>query len=655
MITKAHVALGSILSLLTLSSAQEPVERCNRSCLEGLISDYLDALVDNDPSSLPTTSDVKYVENDQILPLGAGEWHIAESLGKYKHTFADPEAGQVATITTITENGVAAIYLVRLKVEEDGNISEIETRITRDSGGASLYEKLGQPEAVWLEAVAPEERLPRDKLISQTNKYYTGMQGNDPKGDYTFFDKECNRLEDGLQTTNVKTGDPYGHSNDTTFASLTCEEQFQTGFLGFVTRIRERHFPVVDEERQAVFAVTSLDHNATVRTLPSVNGTSSPIPPYFETPRTLIAMEGFRLRGEKLFRIEMTLTEAPYGMRAGFPEDPTVNFGGPSTNRTIPNSCNRACLEKTVEEVLRALKSHDHSSLPLAKGVRYSENGQFLALGDGLWLTLGEFAKAGTDDYAAVFSDSSSGSAGYWGLTKEHTIPGVLALRIKVDGGKITEIETNIVRAEFLDNRGGTVTLMRPPLPIEWDGNATGKLDPVFRGNETAGARISPALINAYFEGLERHSSKGVPFSPECIRRDNTVRGNLTCAAQLNGRGPTPNGLTTTTTSVRDRRILVADANRAVILAVALVDEPADGPGPLSASARIPGTYLVPQLIKINNGTISRIESMIKWMPYGYVSAWEEAAAEGKGDAGLDISLHLNLSKPKVRYALMEA
>jgi hypothetical protein len=29
-------------------------------------------------------------------------------------------------------------------------------------------------------------------------------------------------------------------------------------------------------------------------------------------------------------------------------------------------------------------------------------------------------------------------------------------------------------------------------------------------------------------------------------------------------------------------------------------------------------------LIKIDNGTISRVEGMVKWMPFGYTAAWPE-------------------------------
>ena len=351
--------------------------------------------------------------------------------------------------------------------------------------GAARYEKMGEPEHVWLEAVPPAQRISRARLIAQSDKYYSGMERNDPKGDYSFFDKDCNRLEDAVQTTNLKTKQAYGHSNDVEFSSLGCEAQFQTGFLGFVTKIRERRY-LVDEERQAVIAFTTFDHNGTVRTLPSVNGKSSPIPAYFDVPRTLHASEAFRLRGDKLYRIEMTLTEVPYGMSSPFHAGPPVNLAGAGTNLTTANPCNRACLDSLVEQVLQAMLAHDPSRLPLAKGVRYSENGQFLALGDGLWGTAGTIAMPGSgkgaaDSYAARFADPASGTAGYWGVTNEHGTPGVLALRVQVARGKITEIEAIDVREESQGPRGGTVTLMRPPLPVEFKPASLGTLDPVFQ------------------------------------------------------------------------------------------------------------------------------------------------------------------------------
>ena len=618
-----RIACTAAWSVLALGSAQAQSGPCDRTCLEGMISAYLNALAAHEPGLLPTAPGVRYAENDQVLPLGAGEWRIAEAPGHYRHVFADPQSGQVAAITTITEHGVAAIYVVRLKVE-NGKISEIETQISRDALGASRYEKMGQPEAVWLEAVPPAQRIPRARLIAQANKYYSGMERNDPHGDYSFFDKDCNRLEHALQTTNVKTGEAYGHSNDTAFASLTCEAQFQTGFLGFVTKIRERRYPVVDEERQAVFAITTFDHNGTVRSLPSVNGKSSPIPAYFDVPRTLHASEAFRMRGDKLYRIEMTLTEVPYGMRSAFHAGPPVDPRGAGTVVTAADPCHRDCLESLVGDVIEAMLAHDPSRLPLAPGVRYSENGQFLALNDGLWGTAGQIAKPGKDDDATVLADPDNGTAAYWGLTNEHGTPGVLALRILVGSGQILEIEAIDVREESQGPRGGTVTLMRPPLPVELNAASLGALDPVFRGPTARPSAILPSLLTAYFDGLERHSSKGVRFKPDCIRRDNGVQASLGCAAQMNGDGTSPNGLYNHTTAVRDRRILITDVEHGIVLAVAMVDNPGTGPANLPAPQLVPGTYMIPQLIKVDNGSISRVEGLVKWMPFGYTSAWAE-------------------------------
>ena len=313
------------------------------------MSDYLIAFAAHDPSPLNLAPFLLYVENDQVLPIGTGEWLLAGTLGNYRHVFSDPTSGQVVAITTFTENEVGAIYVVRLKMD-NGVIREIETQITRDPGGAVLYEKLGKPDDVWLQAVPAEKRISRDLLVSQANKYYGGMENNDPKGNYSFFDQNCSRLEDALQTTSVKTGDAYGHSNDTVFASLGCEAQFQTGYLGFVTQIRDRMFPVVDEERQVVLAITTIDHNGTGRYLRDANGTKTPVPPYFDVPRSLQAAEAFRLNGDKLFRIEMDLTEVPYGTRSPFRPGPPVDFRGAGNNITTASPCNSTCLERLVDQ-----------------------------------------------------------------------------------------------------------------------------------------------------------------------------------------------------------------------------------------------------------------------------------------------------------------
>ena len=298
---------------------------CGRACLEGALDAYLDALIANDPSQAPFADDVVFVENYQRLDVGEGTWATMDGRGVYAHVFADPASGNVGLISTMRENGVPVLFDLRLKVE-NGRIAEAESFVIRSAPGALLYENtLGEgPAPEWLEAVPEDERLTRAELVAMPDAYFSSMQRNDGGGDYSFFHPECNRLEHAVQTTNMDPPQPYGHIQDTRFTGMTCAEQWSTGFLGFVTDIRDRRHLIVDEERQALFSFASFDHNGAVREIElagAMEGDVAVMPPYFGTPRTLQVLEAFLVRDGKLFRIEMTLLELPYGAQPPWPAE----------------------------------------------------------------------------------------------------------------------------------------------------------------------------------------------------------------------------------------------------------------------------------------------------------------------------------------------
>lgn len=279
-----------------------------------MIDCYLAALVRHDPATLPLTQDATFLENNQPLTLGAGSWKTISGLGAYRHYYADESAGRVGFVGTMLENGIPVLLDILLDVSGD-SIRAIETYVIRDPIGAQRLNEQGAPEYAWLEPVAPDRRIGREQLAALVDRYFQSMQRNDGKGDYSFFDRECNRYDHGLQTTNVKTPTTYGHSDDTTFMTLTAEEQWKTGLLGFVTAIRDRRYVIIDEERQVVLAFAMFDHDGTVRSIKLTSGSTFVPSPYFDVPRTLQIIEGFRVRGGKLYRIEATMTEVPYGSR----------------------------------------------------------------------------------------------------------------------------------------------------------------------------------------------------------------------------------------------------------------------------------------------------------------------------------------------------
>ena len=132
-----------------------------------------------------------------------------------------------------------------------GEITEIEQFITRSVDAAKRVEALGRPHPSFAQTVPAAERMQRADLIATANKYFTGMQQNDGKGDYPFAD-DCNRIENGMQTTNRPT--PAGETRPdprtapSYSAQWSCREQFESGLLHFVTRIRDRRFVAVDPE-----------------------------------------------------------------------------------------------------------------------------------------------------------------------------------------------------------------------------------------------------------------------------------------------------------------------------------------------------------------------------------------------------------------------
>ena len=309
---------------------------CNRACLEGFVDRYLDALVRHDPSAVPLARNARYTENGQRLAIGDGLWRSMKATGTYRLFVSDVEAGQVAFIGTIHEQHAdpaqssPALIALRLKIARN-EITEAELQIARSvaaapgasavqASAAQRVEALGKPHPLFTQTIPSNERMSRTDLIETANMYFTGMQQNDGKGEYPFAD-DCNRIENGMQTTNRPTPagetrpDPATASNYS--AQWSCREQFESGLLRFVSRIRDRRFVAVDQERGLVFSFVFFDHFAgDTRNFTTPNGravTAGPAQPW-----TWYIAELFRVENGKLRQIEAVLERVPYGMTSGW-------------------------------------------------------------------------------------------------------------------------------------------------------------------------------------------------------------------------------------------------------------------------------------------------------------------------------------------------
>jgi hypothetical protein len=317
-----------VLSGLLAAGFAAGQAKCDRACLEGFVDKYFDAMKAHDPKLLPQSKNLKFTENGQKLDIGDGLWNTFSGKGPYRLFVTDPEAGQVAFIGTIREDGrdpaapIPTVIGLRLKVVNN-QVTEAETLVVRNDSGtraATNMEKMGQPHHLFTEQIPAAERASRADLVKTANMYFTGMEKNDGRGDYPFAD-DCDRIEMGSHTTNapVPAGqtrpDPATATNYS--ASWSCMEQFKSGLLHFVYRIRDRRFVAVDRERGLVFAFGFFDHpGGNTRNFETPTGrkvTAGPAQPW-----TWEIGELFRIEHGKLRQIEAIMDRLPYGMNSGW-------------------------------------------------------------------------------------------------------------------------------------------------------------------------------------------------------------------------------------------------------------------------------------------------------------------------------------------------
>ena len=123
-----------------------------------------------------------------------------------------------------------------------------------------------------------------------------------------------------------------------------------------------------------------------------------------------------------------------------------------------------------VDQVLAAMAAHDAHRLPLAPDIRYTEDGQQLALNDGFWGTA-----SGQGVYKHYFLDPRTEQAAFFGVMKEDgTNNVIMAMRIKLEGRKVSEIETVFARTGLGTagpNGAATLEAMGKPDPVWTDDN----------------------------------------------------------------------------------------------------------------------------------------------------------------------------------------
>lgn len=305
-----------IIVSLALAAGAAWAQNCDRACLQGWADRYLDAMLAHDPGKVPFARNAKFTEQGQRLPLGEGLWNTMTGKGAYRLYVPDVAAQSVGFLGSVQENGVGAMIGLRLKIRNN-QITEAEQFVNRSPASAAGFERIGYK---WDTPIPAAERLSREELIRVANMYFTGMASNDGKGEYPFH-PDCNRIENGSLTTNQPTPPgqtrPDPKTSTSYSAQWSCLEQFKSGLLHFVTRIRDRRYVAVDPERGLVFSFVFFDHSAgDTRNFETPDGRKISAGP--QQPWTWQIVELFRIEKGLIYQIEAILERSPYGMNSGW-------------------------------------------------------------------------------------------------------------------------------------------------------------------------------------------------------------------------------------------------------------------------------------------------------------------------------------------------
>lgn len=280
----------------------------------------------------------------------------------------------------------------------------------------------------------------------------------------------------------------------------------------------------------------------------------------------------------------------------------------------------RGELVGALERYLEALSANDPVLLG-TDSIRFTENGQELAVGKGLW---GTATRQPAPEVRLALADERSSQAACFALVGEADEPVLLALRVRLNAGRIAEAETLVCRDR---DSIFSVEGFRRSRPL---------FEQLVSEEQRDDRELLAGIPDRYFDGILAGDGSAIPVAPDCIRVENGVqtvlnpelvgireavrdRGtwHLSVAKQVDS------GIFSDIEAARDRRVPLIDEDLGVAFAWFLFDHA----GPLTSRGgesrfRTPNSMMAAEAFKVVGGQIREIEALLGVFPYGMRPGW---------------------------------
>jgi hypothetical protein len=310
-----------------------------------------------------------------------------------------------------------------------------------------------------------------------------------------------------------------------------------------------------------------------------------------------------------------------------------ASAGEPEWNPAAIKECDRACLVGIMEGYMNAIFKQDLDAVPpMAKDVRMTENTGAMDVGEGvIWRT-----KTEPTSFKIYVADPVSGQVALQARLKIGGRNALVAVRLKVDRGKIQEIE-HLYDREIDDAAIPLLTIPQPVLTTDIPPAERVSRDMLFR------------IANSYFDALEGDNGKIGAFADECVRHENgyqtvnnpppggrmmpapfiptadTAQGRemlkfsmLTCSEQIDTK------IFAYMKRIRPRRALIIDEQKQIVGTFPLFVH--DGTSRNAKPGAPPGMILnlvTMETFGIRNGLIHHVEAFpFVTLPYGLGNGW---------------------------------